>query len=209
MKAPYSLPLLAVTVLCFHVASLQAEQPAGNSANGLAANADYVLEDSDQIPPVPILRLEKELGRDLTPEQEAELKKAHQERVQQIININKEFIGQVSEITELTPKEILPRTRLGRANAMRAGANRPAAMAGKGKRAAVRNAVAEGRFLERLDLIMEAKGDNLTGSDRRRVDRAWDDRTKAVLAVQEDFAKDVAAIAKVSSTKVKRLLKVA
>lgn len=204
MKARCSIPLLTVTLLCLTFASVQAEESASKSSTGSVSDTDYVLDDADQIPPVPILRLEKELGRDLSPEQEAELKKAHRDRAQQVIEINKKFIGQVSEITELEPKEILPRTRLGRANALRAGTHRPAA-----RRAGVRNALAENRFLERLDLIMEAKGDNLTGSDRRRVDRAWDDRTKAVLAVQEDFAKDVAKIAKVSSTKVKRLLKVA
>lgn len=205
MKARYEVSLLTVTLLAASLVLAPAEETSQPNSQATPSDSDYVLDNSDQIPPVPILRLEKELGVDLTPEQEAELKKAHRERVQEVVGINKKFIGQVSEITGLEPKEILPRNRLGRANALRAGTHRPAA----GKRAGIRDARAEGRFLDRLDLIMEAKGDNLTGGDRRQVDRAWDDRTEAVLAVQKDFARDVAKIAKVSFTKVKRLLNVA
>lgn len=204
MKARSDVTLLPAAVLAltfsFVVVASAETTPASNAA-GTTSDSGMVLDDADEIAPVPVLRLEKELGKDLNPEQETELKKAHVERVKQIAAINREFMGKVSEITGLKPEEILPQGKPRRGPVMRKGAP------GKGPRPGLRAAVAESKFIERLDLIMEAKDDNMTGAQKRQVDRAWDERSKAVLAVQEDFARDIAKIANVSFSKIKRFLK--
>ncbi|MEM1058252.1 MAG: hypothetical protein AAGK14_03310 [Verrucomicrobiota bacterium] len=196
-----------LALFCVH--SSVAEDSPSTGAGETTASSQYELDEGDRIPPVPILRLQEELNRDLDQGQIQELKKAHQERKQQIVALNQDFIKEAAEITGLTESEILGRKTQRQAGLAKARGGAAKGAAPKGKRRVSRDAIAEAKFVSRLELIMEHKGENMTGMQKRKLDRIWEDRSDAVADIQMDYAREVAAIANVSLTKVKRMLHLA
>jgi len=206
MNKRLSLPLLTTLLVLFSFhASLAEDKESATSEASAGAPSEYELDDTDRIPPVPILRMQKDLDREFDDKQISDLKSAHKERVGEVAALNKKFLAEVSEITGLSEDEIL-----GRKNVRQGPVQRGTRPAGKaGRHAAKREAVAEVRFIQRVELIMEYKGEDMSSKQKRAVDRAWEKRSKAVADIQQDYARQVADIANVSLSKVKRYLHLA